>query len=217
MTPRPSRPDLRQRKAEAIVHAAASVFAESGLRRARISDIAARAGVGKGTIYEYFRNKDELFLAVFDGYVEAAMASAVAAGARSEDPVQALRAFFLATLETLDEMLPLYPLTLEFWTAAAGSELGERLGRDFRNLYRRYGDVVAEMVRAGIRARRFSAGVEPLAVARVLVGAIDGIFLQAWLDPQFDAKSAGAAFLEVMLAGLGAVPQDAVPDREDAS
>ncbi|HEX6748432.1 MAG TPA: TetR/AcrR family transcriptional regulator [Longimicrobium sp.] len=52
------RPEDRPRE---ILQAALEVFAEQGLAGARIDEIAARAGVGKGTLYHYFSGKDELF------------------------------------------------------------------------------------------------------------------------------------------------------------
>ena len=55
----------REEKRDSLVKAAASVFASQGFSRARIADIAEAADVGKGTIYEYFDSKEELFLAVF--------------------------------------------------------------------------------------------------------------------------------------------------------
>lgn len=52
------RPEDRPRE---ILNAALEVFGEQGLAGARIDHIAARAGVGKGTLYHYFPGKDELF------------------------------------------------------------------------------------------------------------------------------------------------------------
>jgi len=48
-------------KRELILNAAAKVFSRHGFHRARMEDVAAEAGVGKGTIYEYFESKDSLF------------------------------------------------------------------------------------------------------------------------------------------------------------
>lgn len=48
-------------KRQQIMAAAVSVFAERGFYQAKIADIAAAAGVGKGTVYEYFRSKKDLF------------------------------------------------------------------------------------------------------------------------------------------------------------
>ncbi len=204
MTPRPKRPDLRAQRAGEIVQAAAEVFAEKGYQRARVIDVARRAGIGKGTIYEYFRNKQELFLAVFDWYVEGVLEASLAAIAPSDAPPRTLRRLVEEMLAATAEVLHLYPLTLEFWAAAAGSELGERLNQEFRDLYRRYGDALAEVIRAGVASGDFHPAVDPLATARVLAGALDGLFLQAWLDPDFDAPAAGRAFLDVLLGGLAA-------------
>lgn len=47
---------------EDILKAAAYVFAQKGFHKATIEEIAEEAGVGKGTVYEYFTNKDSLFV-----------------------------------------------------------------------------------------------------------------------------------------------------------
>src|SRR5688572_18397669 len=49
---------------QAILKAALSVFAEHGFAAARLEDVAARAGVAKGTLYLYFRDKEALFEAL---------------------------------------------------------------------------------------------------------------------------------------------------------
>ncbi|MFA5384247.1 MAG: TetR/AcrR family transcriptional regulator [Eubacteriales bacterium] len=49
-------------KEETILSAALNVFIEKGFSNSSIKDIADTAGVGKGTIYEYFNNKNELFI-----------------------------------------------------------------------------------------------------------------------------------------------------------
>lgn len=63
----PQQPRWRRRKEarpQEIVDAALDVFIERGFAAARLEEIAARAGVSKGTLYLYFPNKEELFKAV---------------------------------------------------------------------------------------------------------------------------------------------------------
>lgn len=61
-------------KRQQILAAATKVFADQGFHQARIADIATAAGVGKGTIYEYFPSKKELFqqllVHIFNTYLE---------------------------------------------------------------------------------------------------------------------------------------------------
>ena len=51
-------------KEEIILNAAFEVFRENGFTNANMKDIAVKAGLGKGTLYEYFQNKEDLFIQV---------------------------------------------------------------------------------------------------------------------------------------------------------
>ena len=56
----------RSAKYQRILDAAVEVIAESGYFQARVTDIAARAGVADGTIYLYFKNKEQVLMAAID-------------------------------------------------------------------------------------------------------------------------------------------------------
>ena len=58
----------RSKKKEQIIEAAARVFARSGYSNAVVADIALQANIGKGTVYEYFKSKEDLFFAVFEWF-----------------------------------------------------------------------------------------------------------------------------------------------------
>ncbi|WP_211115682.1 TetR/AcrR family transcriptional regulator [Arenibaculum pallidiluteum] len=79
-------PRWRRRKdarPDEIVEAALEVFARRGFAAARLEDVAARAGISKGTLYLYFPNKEELFKAA----VRTAIVPGIAAGERlAADP-----------------------------------------------------------------------------------------------------------------------------------
>lgn len=55
-----------QQRADELISAALAVFGEVGFRAASIEDVAARAGVSKGTVYLYFPSKDDLFRAIVE-------------------------------------------------------------------------------------------------------------------------------------------------------
>lgn len=63
---RPRSPELAERRREQILDIAAATFAARGYPGADIQVIADSLGIGKGTIYRYFRNKEALFLATVD-------------------------------------------------------------------------------------------------------------------------------------------------------
>lgn len=59
-----------RRKEEAIVKAAARVFAKKGFHRTKVSDIVKAAGIARGTFYLYYRSKSELFEKLLDDLME---------------------------------------------------------------------------------------------------------------------------------------------------
>lgn len=60
----------KKRKKDTIVEAAMKAFAELGYEKTKISDVAARAGIGKGSFYDYFKSKEELVLEVVERIIQ---------------------------------------------------------------------------------------------------------------------------------------------------
>ena len=78
-------------KRTAILDAATSVFARKGYFGSQVADVARAAGIAAGTVYLYFRSKDEILTSIFDRMMQDAMAAGQAALAEVSDPVERLR------------------------------------------------------------------------------------------------------------------------------
>ena len=63
-------------KREAILRAATDVFADRGFFNAQVADVARAAGVAAGTVYLYFRSKDDLLVSIFERTMKDVMAEA---------------------------------------------------------------------------------------------------------------------------------------------
>lgn len=77
-------------KYQRILDSAIAVFAERGFHSARVSDIAGRAGVADGTVYLYFRNKEEILMAAINTAFDAFMKRAHIELEKIESPVEKL-------------------------------------------------------------------------------------------------------------------------------
>ena len=86
-----STPAATSGKRTAILDAATVVFAERGFFAAQVADIARGAGIAAGTVYLYFRSKDEILTSIFDRTMKDAIAEGRAAVAGVKDPVERLR------------------------------------------------------------------------------------------------------------------------------
>ncbi len=85
---RPEDRALKQRRREEILEIAATCFAEAGYAGTDLQRIADQAGVGKGTVYRYFRNKEELFLAAVDGGMRRLNEQTLEFAGRATDPLE---------------------------------------------------------------------------------------------------------------------------------
>jgi AcrR family transcriptional regulator len=148
-----------------IVDAALQVFAEQGFARARLEDVARRAGVTKGTIYLYFDSKEALFRAV----VRAKVGSSVTMGEQfvasfRDSAVELLGAFIRRYWSSLRDPATARLVRLTF------AELG-----NFPDLFRFYLDEVVDrvhrliktIIERGVAAGEFRA-VDPDFAARAL-------------------------------------------------
>ncbi len=100
-----------QRRAEErpreICAAALAVFAEKGFAAARLDEIAQRAGVSKGTLYLYFKDKEELFRAVVRDTVSPNIDQVKAALMAADLPFAQVAPMFLAKLSSVAATMPL--------------------------------------------------------------------------------------------------------------
>ena len=182
--------------------------------------IAERAGIGKGTLYEYFRNKQDLFFAVFDDYIGsmarlARQSVEVPSAAAATQIQQAIHTILAMSAEARD----LFPLVFEFWSASASPDREARVATMFRECYAEFRKLLAGQIHKGQQNGEFDSAADASRIAAVLVGALDGLFLQAWFDPKLDPVSMGDDFVAVLLRGLAAPakPRKKAPQRKHAA
>lgn len=210
MAARRANPQLHLRRRTSILSAAALVFARKGYSRARIEDIAAKAGLGKSTIYEYYDDKSSLFTALFEQFLDQMVDSfeqgmVVPPGG---SPERTLLEYASANAAIIRESVEFAPLGLEFYSASATPEAREHFVAEFSALYRRLREVVAARICEGCELGEFRPEVADSAegLAAAYVGAFDGLMLQTWFDERFDAVAAADALMRTLVAGMRPSP-----------
>ena len=190
-------------KKNRITKAAVTVFAQKGYANATVADIAARAEIGKGTIYEYFASKEDLFFAVFEWFMmQTGSAAKVNIAVLGGSAAKRLEALSDSLMEMWQEIEDVFTLTMEFWAASSSSQMQDRFKANFRNMYQEFRGIVKSLIQEGIRHGEFRPDINPESVAAALVGAWDALFLQAWFDQDFDPLTTARDFLSVVIRGL---------------
>src|SRR6266850_2602965 len=80
-------------KRDAILKAATTVFARRGYFQSQVADVAREAGVAAGTVYLYFRSKDDLLVSIFERTMRDGLARVRDSVADTSDPAERLRRF----------------------------------------------------------------------------------------------------------------------------
>ncbi len=195
--------NYRQNKKDQIVKAAAVVFAASGYSGAVIADIAIQARIGKGTVYEYFDSKEDLFFAVFEWYQKKTEKAAIDGIASCGDGAsERLKALNESLMGLWAEIKDVFMLVMEFWSASSSTRMRQRFKAAFKQIYDEYRHSVCGLIQEGIDGGEFHPDVKPDAVAAALVGTWDALFLQAWFDDHFDPAKTARDFLVTVIRGL---------------
>lgn len=201
----------KEQKKARIIKAAAQVFADRGFSGTVMADIADQAGIGKGTLYEYFDSKEDLFFAVFEWFTQETEAAAkVSISALGGSVSERLAVLSESVMQSWLEMKDLFTLVMEFWAASASSQMKQRFKGYFRQAYEDFRRIVAALIREGIEHGEFREDIVPESVAAALVGTWDALLLQAWFDETFDPLTTARNFVAVLIRGLAAEKDDAI-------
>jgi TetR/AcrR family fatty acid metabolism transcriptional regulator len=165
--------DKKAKKLE-ILHAAAKVFAEKGVVKTKMVDIASEAGIGKGTIYEYYRSKEEIFgdtfRLIFD-HMELQIAEAIG---HTQDPVVKLRKLIQVTLkEFLEHSGDLAGIMMDFWAEGIRSKNNDVLSIiNLELVYSEYKMLIADILHDGMKKGIFRE-VDANSLAAIIIGSMD--------------------------------------------
>jgi AcrR family transcriptional regulator len=192
-------PDSSDRRTQ-LREAALQVFARKGYRNAVVEDVAAEAGVAKGTVYTYFDRKEELLGAVFEGHLEELRARQDEILESDRLPLEKIRALHHGFADLLGEDDAFARVLLDIWTA--GMQDPERFGIDFKTLYAEYRALVRQLLEEA-EARGDIRTDLPHLTPAVLIGAIEGVLLQWVLDPEgVEFPEAADDVIDVLYRGV---------------
>jgi TetR/AcrR family transcriptional regulator, fatty acid metabolism regulator protein len=155
-------------KRDAILRAATDVFAERGYFNAQVADVARAAGVAAGTVYLYFRSKDDVLVSIFERTMREALADGRAGVADIRDPrqrLQKLARLHLARLGRDRNLAIVFQVELR-----QSTKFMERLSS---TLLRDYLGLIRSAIADGQREGMFRSHLNPTAAAKMLFGALD--------------------------------------------
>ena len=190
----------RADKRNLITDAAVEVFAEKGFHLARVSDIAQRAGIADGTIYLYFKNKEDLLLSIFEEKMDQLLSGLGQTLENVEDPVERIRAFARFHFNQVRTNR----------SAAEVLQVELRLSNKFLKEYRpeklwAYLGVFGQIVREGQTHGLFREDIDPFITSWAFFGAMDELAMQ-WVltrnQSRFPLEATADQVADIFIRGL---------------
>lgn len=197
MTTQPSVVDKRA----AILDAATAVFARRGFFGAQVADVARAAGIAAGTVYLYFRSKDEILTSIFDRTMQEAIEAGQHALADVTDPVERLRRIarmHLARLGRDRNLAIVFQVELRQTT--------KFMERFSKTGLRDYLSVIQRTIEQGQARGAFRKSLDSRTASKVFFGALDEMATNWILSGRRYSLEAQADDVVDMLVGGFAAP-----------
>lgn len=197
-------------KRERILEAAERVFARSGFYQSRVAEIARDAGVADGTIYLYFKSKDDLLISLFESRMERVnkrMAAAIAEAKTSTEQLLAVARTHLEMVRNTPELAEVLTIELRQSTKFMKEYANPRFGEFLKQ--------IAKVIADGQQAGELVDTIPPSHAARMIFGIIDELAL-AWLlsrGENFDLAQASEWVGAMIIDGLK--PRQPAPESLD--
>jgi TetR/AcrR family transcriptional regulator, fatty acid metabolism regulator protein len=155
-------------KRDAILKAATQVFARRGFFQSQVADVARAAGIAAGTVYLYFRSKDELLVSIFERTMRETLAEGEAAIAEVKDPRERLRRIARLHLERMGrdrDLAVVFQVELR-----QSTKFMERFSSTY---LRDYLGIIRDTIAEGQRTGAFRPDFNPTLAAKAVFGALD--------------------------------------------
>ena len=155
-------------KPQQIIEAAVRVFARKGYYNSRVSDIAREAGIAAGTIYLYFKTKDDILVTLFRDKMAdfvGVLRKAIAGEADAASKIRRLVSLHFRILEESPDLAEVVQVELrqgqKFFRGASSQEIGA------------YFALIGSVLEEGVAEGRFRSGLPVKVATKILFGAMD--------------------------------------------
>ncbi|HYX05352.1 MAG TPA: TetR/AcrR family transcriptional regulator [Bacteroidales bacterium] len=185
-------------KRAAVLKAAEKVFAQRGFHEATISEIATKAGVSEGLIYEYFTNKEALLFSIPGEKSSRFREENLGILKYVDGAANKLKILIYRHLE-LFELNPDYANI----TVMILRNNRNFLKTDEYKVVRSSAQLTIDVIKEGIENGEFRKGIDPYTIRSIIWGSIDSAVKRKFLyDKKFDLLAYSESFIDVLFNGI---------------
>lgn len=188
-------------KRNRILKSAVKVFAQKGFYNAKVAEIAKGADVADGTIYLYFKNKDEMLISIFEEEMARFIRKIEQELATTDDIIEKIKIFIRTHLEFV-KINPKLAQVFQLELRQSNKFIKEYTGTKLKE----YLNIIGGLVETGQEQEVLRADVHPGLVKRALFGALDEIATH-WVllkNGEYDLNESAEQIAKILIFGLQA-------------
>ena len=190
----------RDKKRSEIAQKAIEVLAKRGFQATTIQEIADAAGLGKGTVYHYFKTKEEILSVVSEEIFHEMERSFGAALLRIDKPMEKLSALIEEALHVTEDVEHLFIVYTELWLMNIRGDKYNDYMSVIKNLHNDLKNLTAGMIDEGKKQGLWDKDTDSDALAAYLVASFDGVVVHYMMDKgNFDIKRVTKEFIRFVL------------------
>lgn len=198
----------KKKKRSEITKAALEIFAKKGFENTTVQEIAENAGISKGSVYLYFRTKEDILDAASREILQQLEGDILGVAEGLTDPFEKLSALISQTLDVTPEFEQIFTVHMEIRLFHLRNKAYEKVIRHLEDTLMRFQVIVTEIIEQGRDQGLFRKDVDAKALAICLMGIVDGIVMQYLHDKSvFSMQDVRDAFLKNFFNGLMAEGQ----------
>ena len=186
-------------KRDLILRAATRVFAQHGFFQSQVADVARVAGVAAGTVYLYFKGKDDLLVSIFERSMSEVIAEGRAAVEGVTDPAERLRRIahlHLGRLGRDQHLAVVFQVELR-----QSVKLMERFSATFLQDYLK---LIRDAIADGQSSGAFRKDISPTTASKIFFGALDEMATNWMLSRRkYDLAAESDAVVDLFINGVG--------------
>jgi AcrR family transcriptional regulator len=195
------RPDVSEERKDQILDAASEVFAQKGVYETRMDDIVKESGLSKGTLYWYFKSKDEIILSIFDRMFGREFQEVKNLVDSEGSATERMLKFAQIFSDDIRRMQRLIPLAYEFIAWAFRRKVVQDA---FKSYVNQFMDILVPLLQQGIDSGEFR-NINPNNAAITIGAIIEGTFLiwvydKSLVDPEKHIREGILLLLEGLKA-----------------
>ncbi len=167
----------KQQRIQQILMAAMEVFKRKGYEKATLKDIVEEAGMSRGWIYLYFKDKIEIFEALILDLDQQIHDFVSTKKSHHQSAAKMLRAFienYKETLLAVDESI--YPAIYEFWISGWRDPRAKEF---FMNRYEKLVQLFSNLIHEGIEQGEFRPSIPVEDIVKIIMSSVDGILVHS--------------------------------------